>query len=80
MCHSKQIPEETLMELTAGFDLGAVERMIAENGSIIRVCFRDGTEQTLVWKDRSRSKSWTDEMKLKAKAEAEKRWKKNGER
>lgn len=80
VCHSKQIPEETLMELTAGFDLGAVERMIAENGSIIRVCFRDGTEQTLVWKDRSRSKSWTDEMKLKAKAEAEKRWKKNGER
>lgn len=80
VCHSKQIPEETLMELTAGFDLGAVERMIAENGNIIRVCFRDGTEQTLVWKDRSRSKSWTDEMKLKAKAEAEKRWKKNGER
>ncbi|MBR3297614.1 MAG: recombinase family protein [Clostridia bacterium] len=80
VCPSKQIPDETLKELTADVDFDAIERMIAENGNIIRVCFRDGTEQTLVWKDRSRSKSWTDEMKLKAKAAAEKRWKKNGER
>ena len=54
--------------------------MTAENGNVLRVRFRDGTEQILVWKDRSRSESWTDEMKRKAKTAAEKRRKKNGER
>ena len=80
VCPSKQIPEETLKELTAGIDLSTVERMTAENGNVLRVRFRDGTERTLVWKDRSRSESWTDDMKRKAKDAAEKRWKKNGER
>ena len=80
VCPSKQIPDETLRELTAGVDLDTVERMTAENGNVIRVCFQDGTEQILVWKDRSRSESWTDEMKRKAKTAAEKRRKKNGER
>lgn len=54
--------------------------MTAENGNVIRVCFQDGMERTLIWKDRSRADSWTDDMKLKAKAAAEKRYKKNGER
>lgn len=80
VCPSKQIPDETLKELTAGIDLRTVERMTAESGNILRVRFRDGTEQILVWKDRSRSESWTDEMKRKAKTAAEKRRKKNGER
>ena len=80
VCPSKQIPDETLKELTAGIDLCTVERMTAENGNVIRVRFRDGTEQTLVWKDRSRADSWNDDMKLRAKAAAEKRYKKNGER
>ncbi|MBQ4429847.1 MAG: recombinase family protein [Clostridia bacterium] len=80
VCPSKQIPDETLRELTAGVDLDTVERMTAENGNVIRVCFQDGMERTLIWKDRSRADSWTDDMKLKAKAAAEKRYKKNGER
>ena len=80
VCPSKQIPDETLRELTAGVDFDTVERMTAENGNIIHVCFRDGMERTLVWKDRSRADSWSDDMKLKAKAAAEKRYKKNGER
>ena len=77
-CPSKQIPDETFKELTASIELSTVEQMTAESGNVLRVRFRDGSEQTLVWEYRSRSESRTDEMKQKAKAAAEKRWKKNG--
>lgn len=79
MCPSKQIPEEVLNALTADIDLETVERMIAENGNVLRVYFHDGTEQKLVWKDRSRADSWTEEMKQAAREIALKGGRKHGE-
>lgn len=79
-CPSKMIPEDTLTALTADIDLSAVERMIAEDSNIIRVRFKDGTEQILRWKDRSRAESWTEEMRQAAREAALKGGRKNGER
>lgn len=79
-CPSKAVPEDALYELTGDLDLAKVKRMTAEDGNIIRIVFTDGREIARCWEDHSRSNSWTDEMKLKAKAAAEKRWKKNGKR
>ena len=76
-CASKQIPEDTLLTVTANV-LGLPEfdaAVFAEKVSGIQVCagnkliyrMTDGTEREVVWKDRSRSKSWTPEMKEKAR-------------
>lgn len=37
----------------------------------LQFCFSDGTEQIVSWKDRSRSESWTTEMREKAR---QKKW------
>ena len=79
-CPSKMIPEDTLTALTADIDLSAVERMTAEDGNVIRVRFKDGTERLLRWKDRSRAESWTEEMRQAAREAARKGGRKNGER
>ena len=80
VCPSKQIPEETLTKLMERIDLNTVERMIAEDGNIIRVFFKDGTERELKWKDRSRAESWTEEKRQAAREAALKGGRKNGER
>lgn len=78
-CASKQIPEETLQQITAevlntdSFEPDSLCRV-----SSILVCrenrltfrFHNGTEITRQWKDRSRSQSWTDEMKAAARQKA----------
>lgn len=62
-CPSKAIPETILMELTAGIDFNEI---IAEHGNMVRVRSGDG-ETVLYWQDRSRSESWTEEMKSQAR-------------
>jgi DNA invertase Pin-like site-specific DNA recombinase len=83
-CHSKQIPEDILMDTTASvlglteFDEAVFKTRIQE----IRVpafnhlvyVFKDGTEVERVWKDKSRRDSWTDEMKAQAASHARKRY------
>ena len=79
-CASKQIPEETLQAVTAEV-LGQVDfpeellrRLIKSilvcNGNVLVFRFYDGSEVTRKWKDRSRSQSWTDEMKATARQKA----------
>ena len=72
-CASKQIPEDILMSVTAealsvdSFD----EQVFNDSVANIQVCndntliyqFKDGSETTLQWRDKSRSQSWTDEMR-----------------
>lgn len=77
-CPSKRIPEDTLDGLTADIDLDAVERMIAGDGNSVRVVFKDGTERSLVWKDRARADSWTDDKKEVARQKVLERKGKNG--
>lgn len=69
-CPSKQIPEPKLSALTADIDLGSVEKLIAEDGNNIRIRFKDGTEEVRHWEDRSRSESWTAEMRESARQKA----------
>lgn len=72
-CASKQIPEETLQAVTADvlgqphFTENLLHSMISSirvcNGNVLVFRFYNGLEVTRKWKDRSRSESWTDEMK-----------------
>ena len=86
-CASKQIPEETLQAVTAEV-LGRVDfpeellrRLIKSilvcNGNVLIFRFYDGSEVTRKWKDRSRSQSWTDEMKATARQKALERRRQN---
>ena len=74
---SKQIPEETLISVTAdvlgllSFDEAALKEKVAEihacANNTLRYIFVDGSEETVVWKDRSRAESWTPEMRTAAR-------------
>ncbi len=86
-CASKQIPENTLRTVTAEV-LGRTdftEEVLRRSLSSILVCggnrlvfhFRDGSESTRHWKDRSRAESWTPEMKEKARQKTLERSKRN---
>lgn len=75
-CASKHISEDVLISTTAtvlgqaAFD----ERVFRDRVERIQVCsdnvliyrFKDGTETRVKWKDKSRSQSWTDEMRAAA--------------
>ena len=76
-CPSKQIPEGTLIAVTA--ELLGVEQFTEEllrrvvdhvevyNGNALVFHRKDGTQATHTWKDRSRSESWTPERREAAK-------------
>ena len=73
---SKVIPEKTLKRAAAeilktdGFSDEAFETQICtietHPGNLLRFIFMDGSTAEYVWKDRSRSESWTEEMKAAA--------------
>ena len=76
-CASKQIPEETLEKVTAEV-LGQsdfseeemrnrIQNILVCNGNLLVFHLTDGSEVLREWKDRSRSQSWTDEMKAAAR-------------
>ena len=72
-CASKQIPEETLIAVTAevmgtdNFNAEALHNKITDirvaEGNTLVFCFKDGTEAVKRWADRSRAESWTPEMR-----------------
>lgn len=80
---SKAIPEETLIKASAEI-LGSrelntkdfaekIERIDACTNNVLVFVFRDGSVKEYVWKDRSRSESWTPEMKALAGEKAKER-------
>ena len=79
-CASKQIPESTLTAIAAevleteSVDPDVLHATIGEirvdNGNRLVFIFKDGSAVERKWKDRSRSESWTDEIR---KAVGEKR-------
>ncbi len=86
-CASKQIPEQTLLQVTADV-LGKdelthellserIQHIMVCKGNILIFCFNDGSEITRIWKDRSRSRCWTDEMKAAARQKTLERSKHN---
>ena len=80
---SKQIPEETLFELTAAilgtdaFDEelfeGTIKEIVVGNSNSLKYIFTDGHTEETVWKDRSRRESWTEEMREAARQQAKQR-------
>lgn len=76
-CPAKQIPEAVLYTLATnvlgieGFDAEAFDarviriKVIAPNS--VRFVMRDGQEIDMQWKDRSRSESWTEDMRTAAR-------------
>lgn len=81
-CPSKQIPEGTLEQVAAevlgldSFDADVLHDRIAairaENGNTLAFHFKDGSERAVRWTDRSRSESWTPEMRAAAREFAKK--------
>ena len=79
-CAAKRIPEETLKALTrevlgaVSFDCDMVRNKIteirAEKDNMVVFCMDDGSEIVKRWTDRSRTESWTPEMKEKARQRA----------
>lgn len=61
-CASKAIPEVTLLQITDDIPF---DEIIADDGNTLYVHYRD-SETVLHWKDRSRSESWTAEMRKEA--------------
>ena len=76
-CASKQIPDETLCSVTASvigsaeFDAELFEKQIKKiivpGPNLLQFVFKDGHTVEREWQDRSRSQSWTPEMKERAK-------------
>ena len=73
---AKQIPENTLISVCcevlgiSEFDTNIfenqIEKILVPKPNEFTFIFRDGHEVSANWKDRSRSESWTDEMRKKA--------------
>ena len=79
-CFGKQIPEDTLLALTAEvlgtatFDQVA-ELIVPEPNTVIYI-FKDGRQVSANWQDRSRRESWSEEMRKTAAEHAREGWKK----
>ena len=63
-CDSKQIPESTLAEVTATVaSIEDIEKIVVHNGNRLEYHLVSGAVIEKTWADRSRSESWTDEMR-----------------
>lgn len=76
VCPSKQIPEATLLKITADMDMSRITGIKADDGNRLMFYLNDGRTIEKIWPDRSRSESWTDEMRKKASEHANKRYQK----
>ena len=48
-------------------DCDKIERIVIKPENLVEFTLKDGTVRELKWKDRSRSESWTPEMKEAAR-------------
>lgn len=80
VCNSKQISEEILMSKACevlGINIfdeklfaKNVKQILVPNHELLTFVLHDGNEVTLKWENRSRSESWSEEMRLKARERA----------
>ncbi|MBQ8541799.1 MAG: recombinase family protein [Clostridia bacterium] len=68
-CPSKQIPEVILFETidSLGIKVEEIKSITAEPYNTLRIELKNGQTLDATWRDRSRSESWTDEMKETAR-------------
>ena len=71
-CAAKQIPETILDAFAAEFTTKhrSIEKIVADDGNTLHFHLSDGTVETRVWADRSRSESWTADKREKARQQA----------
>ena len=79
-CASKQIPEKILTSVAAEVteNFSDIKRIEADDGNVLRFYLKDGTMIPKIWRDRSRSNSWTVEKREQARQRAFERSKVNG--
>ena len=78
-CASKAIPEPTLIALAEkNAHRGQITAITAAQGNHLTFRFADGSECEEIWQDRSRSESWTDDMRAAAGKKTKERRQKNG--
>lgn len=63
-CPSKQIPEYAMIEATE--DIADIQSITACDNNMLIITTADGSEIRRKWTERSRSESWTAEMKARA--------------
>lgn len=76
-CHSKRIPETTLLNISANVldnnaicvdvFMSIIDHIEAYDGNRLAFVFKDGQTVETIWQDHSRTESWTDEMKQNAR-------------
>lgn len=67
-CASHQIPEEILKKLVSETaKTPEIERILVPKQGTIIFCLKNGEKVIKTWKNKSRSQSWTPEMKMKAR-------------
>lgn len=78
-CASKAIPEPTLIALAEkNAHRGQITAVIVAQENHLTFRFADGSECEEVWQDRSRSESWTDDMRAAVGKKTKERRQKNG--
>ena len=78
-CPSKAIPEPTLMALAAEIDdFSKITAITADKDNTLIFSLENGETIVKRWKDRSRSESWTPEMRAAVGKKTKERSKQNG--
>ena len=78
-CASKAIPEPTLIALAEkNAHRGQITAVIVAQENHLTFRFADGSECEEVWQDRSRSESWTDDMRAAVGKKTKERRQENG--
>ena len=78
-CSSKAVPEPTLMAIAErNAHRGQINAITAESNNHLTFRFVDGSEIDETWQDRSRSESWTEEMRAAAGRKTKERIQNNG--
>lgn len=79
VCPSKAIPEPTLMALAAEIDdFSKITAITADKDNTLTFSLSNGETIVKRWKDRSRSESWTPEMRAAVGKKTKERSKQNG--
>lgn len=80
-CVSKAIPEAALLAVAAKVGgIGNITAITAGNDNTLTITLADGSQSVKRWQSRSRSESWTDEMRVSAGQKTRERNQKHADR
>ena len=73
-CNAQIISDDALVKALVDIDLKSIRHILVEENKTLKIAFIDGTETVRHWTERSRSESWTEEMRAKARENAKRRY------